>query len=331
MKKELNQQEIDAMVRAAHGGAPVEGVGSTQFAAERWDVRQAGRIGREQLQTITTLHESFARNLTHSLGAYLRVVFTTTLVSAEHLTYREFLQGIPETTYIASCRLDPTGHNAALQLDLKVAFPIIDLLLGGEGKAVAATRELTDIEEQILDSVARIICRELGSAWQALPLEVNFEERLQAGEAQRLMAAEEKILSLSFEVTIADVRGSLILALPGAVSNSLLRKLAGDRVRRRLRAATDHRRQLMQKLLDCPFQVELAATDIPLPLSSVAALAPGNVVAFARPLTEPAALLVASSERFQALPARCGNNRAAKVIAQLARPLEDLPAKESAK
>jgi len=139
MKKELNQQEIDAMVRAAHGGAPVEGVGSTQFAAERWDVRQAGRIGREQLQTITTLHESFARNLTHSLGAYLRVVFTTTLVSAEHLTYREFLQGIPETTYIASCRLDPTGHNAALQLDLKVAFPIIDLLLGGEGKAVAAT------------------------------------------------------------------------------------------------------------------------------------------------------------------------------------------------
>ena len=36
---------------------------------------------------------------------------------------------------MASCRLDPTGLNAALQLDLKVAFPIIDLLLGGEGKS----------------------------------------------------------------------------------------------------------------------------------------------------------------------------------------------------
>ena len=128
---------------------------------EPWDVRRAGQIGREQLQTITALHESFARNLTHSLGAYLRVVFATTLVSAEHLTYREFLQRIPETTYVASCRLDPTGLSAALQLDLKVAFPIIDLLLGGEGKSMAAAREITDIEEQILDSVARIICREL--------------------------------------------------------------------------------------------------------------------------------------------------------------------------
>lgn len=319
------------MVRAARGAAPVEGAAATHLAAERWDVRQAGRIGREQLQTITALHESFARNLTHSLGAYLRVVFTTTLVSAEHLTYREFLQGIPETTYIASCRLDPTGHNAALQLDLKVAFPIIDLLLGGEGKAVAATRELTDIEEQILDSVARIICRELGSAWQALPLEVIFEERLQTGEAQRLMAAEEKILSLSFEVTIAEVRGSLILALPGAVSNSLLRKLAGDRVRRRSRAATDHRRQLMQRLLDCPFHVELAATSIPIPLSTVAALAAGDVLAFARPATEAAALLVAGSEMLQALPARCSNKRAARVIVPASRSLEDLAAKESMK
>ena len=127
-------------------------------------MRLAGQIGREQLQAITQLHETFARNLTHSLGAYLRVVFAATLVSAEHLTYREFLQRIPENNYLASCRLDPMGVNAALQLDLKIAFPIIDLLLGGEGKSLTATREITEIEEQILDSVARIVCRELGVA-----------------------------------------------------------------------------------------------------------------------------------------------------------------------
>ena len=72
-------------------------------------MRRAGQIGREQLHAITLLHESFARNLTNSLGAYLRVVFAATLVSAEHLTYREFLQRIPETTYLASCHLDPMG------------------------------------------------------------------------------------------------------------------------------------------------------------------------------------------------------------------------------
>jgi len=89
------------------------------------------------------------------------VVFAAALVSAEHLTYREFTERIPETTYLAACKLDPMGVRGALQLDLKVAFPIIDLLLGGEGKGIAAPRDITEIEDQIVESVARIVCREL--------------------------------------------------------------------------------------------------------------------------------------------------------------------------
>ena len=128
MQKVLSQPEIDALVRAARGGGKIEERASGP-RIERWDARRAGQIGREQLHAITVLHEGFARSLTHSLGAYLRIVFSATLVSAENLAYREFLQRIPETTYLASCRLDPIGVVAAMQLDLKVAFPIIDLLL----------------------------------------------------------------------------------------------------------------------------------------------------------------------------------------------------------
>ncbi len=315
MEKVLNQEEIDAMVSAARSGGQAEGSQPLHGPrVEPWDVRRAGQIGREQLQAINLLHEGFARSLTHSLGAYLRVVFAATLVSAEHLSYREFLQRIPETTYLASCRLDPMGLNAALQLDLKVAFPIIDLLLGGEGKGMAATREITDIEEQILDSVARIICRELGTAWQALSLEVGFEQRLEPGSAQRLMLPEEKILSLSFEVTMPDVRGGLNLALPASVSNALLRKISADWSHRRPRGSADSRERLMRRLLDCPLQVELAANDVRVAVSELAALAPGKVLAFSRSAAEPASLLIAGVEMFRAAPARCGDTRAARTL-----------------
>jgi flagellar motor switch protein FliM len=248
---------------------------------------------------------------------YLRVVFAATLVSAEHLTYREFLQRIPETTYLASCRLDPMGVNAALQLDLKVAFPIIDLLLGGEGKGMAAPREITEIEEQILDSVARIVCRELGAAWQALALDVVFEERLETGGAQGLMAPEEKTLSLSFEVTMPDVRGGLNVAVPAVVSNALLRKISADWSRHRPRGATDSRQRIMRRLLDCPFRAELGARDVRVAVSALAELAPGSVLAFARSAAAPASLLIAGQEMFRALPARCGNTRAARVLARV--------------
>jgi flagellar basal-body rod protein FlgC len=109
--------------------------------------------------------------------AYLRIVFDVSLVSAEHLVYREFLQRIPERIYLASCNLAPVDATAVLQLDLAIAFPIIDVMLGGEGTNSEITRDLTEIEEQVLEGIVRIMCRELQTAWQAISLEFNFGER----------------------------------------------------------------------------------------------------------------------------------------------------------
>jgi len=313
MEKVLNQEEIDAMVRSARSGNQAAAQAAPS-RVEPWDIRRAGQIGREQLMAINSLHEGFARSLTNALGAYLRVVFAATLVSAEHLSYREFLQSLPETTYLASCRLDPMAGNALLQLDLKVAFPMIDLLLGGEGRGIAATREITEIEEQILDSVARIVCRELGVAWQALALEFAFEQRLEPGSARRLMPPEEKTLSLTFEITMPDVRGGLNFAVPATVSNALLRKIAASWSHPRSRPSDDSRQRLMRRLLDCPFAVELGAAGVRAPVSDLAALVPGEVLAFSRPVAEPASLLVAGHEMFRAAPARIGNIRAARVL-----------------
>jgi flagellar motor switch protein FliM len=313
MEKVLNQQEIDAMVRAARAGGN-DAETSMPQVVERWDVRRAGQIGREQLQAITALHENFARSLTHSLGACLRTAFTATLVSAEHLSYREFLQRVPETTYLASCQLQPVGMSCALQLDLKVALPIIDLLLGGKGSGVAATREITEIEEQILESVARIVCRELAAAWLALSLEVSFEKRLETSEAQRLMPPEERTLSLNFEITMPEVRGGLNLAVPAAVSNALLRTISMGWSHRRPQGQSDARRRLMLRLLDCSLLVELGASGLSAAIADLTALAPGKLLRFARSAAEPASLLIAGIEMFQAVPARCARSRAARVL-----------------
>jgi flagellar motor switch protein FliM len=68
MKQVLNQEEIDAMMRAARSGVGADSGQAKQPRIELWDVRRAGQIGREQLQAITQLHEGFARNLTDALA-----------------------------------------------------------------------------------------------------------------------------------------------------------------------------------------------------------------------------------------------------------------------
>ena len=73
MEKVLNQDEIDAMFRAALGRGH-----ATQSSAPVYqpcDFKQAGQIKKDQVRAIGNLHEGFARNLTNALGAYLRVVF----------------------------------------------------------------------------------------------------------------------------------------------------------------------------------------------------------------------------------------------------------------
>jgi len=313
MEKLLNQAEIDAMVRKARGGDASGKKEGAPAVVTLWDARQAGQIGREQVQSISTLHEGFARNLTHAVGAYLRIEFAAALVSAEHLTYGEVLQRIPEVSYLASCKLSPVGATALLQLDLAVAFPLIDVLLGGKGSSSDSGRQLTEIEEQILETVMRIICRELQSAWQVLALEFEFESRQQAEQVQRLMPSEEKTLSLAFDITVAESRGTLNLVFPAVVSNALLRKLAAGWVRAKMRARPDSELRLRHHLMACPFRMDLGMNIPGIPLRELLALSPGTLLVLKYPVQHPAALRVSGCEMFVAGVARRGWLRAAQV------------------
>jgi flagellar motor switch protein FliM len=314
MQNELNQEEIDAMVRAARTGGRTDSGQPREPHVEPWDVRRAGQIGREQLRAITQLHEGFARSLTTALGTYLRVVFSAALVSAEHLSYHEFTDRLPETTYLAAIKLEPMGVHGALQLDLKVAFPILDLLLGGEGKGLGASREITEIEDPIVESVVRIVCRELGHAWRAVRLEVVFEKRMEPAEAHRVMSPSEKILSLSFEVSLLEVRGGLNLAVPVSLSHALLRKISADPSDLRPRRHSEWRERLKCRLLECGFPLDLEVNGLSATVGELAGMTPGGLLPLRRNATPPVSLMVAGVEMLSALPARVGSLRAAQLL-----------------
>ena len=229
MEKVLNQEEIDAMFRAARSGAAVAAPDALkpQLTVTRCNL-QGSPLRKEQVRAISTLHEGYARNLTHSLGAYLRVLFDVNLVSVEQLLYREFLGRVPDLVYLASVNLAPDGGVALLQMDLSLAFVIIDLLLGGQGQPPATLRDLTEIEDEILESVVRVLCRELSTTWQTVGIATEFDERQVPAAAQHLMPPTDKSLALSFEIRVADARGALNFVFPASASTVLLRKLARD-------------------------------------------------------------------------------------------------------
>lgn len=314
MDKVLNQEEIDAMFRAALGAARPD---CNSENVKPCNFHQAGQINKEQVRAISMLHEGFARNLTHSLGAYLRVIFETNLVSVEQLTYREFLARIPDCAYCASFQLSPMNATAALELDLALAFPIIDLLLGGQGTAEKQMRQITDIEEQILEGVVKLLCHELEFAWQPLGLTFQFEERQQPAQMQRLLPPSEKTLSLSFEIRMQNSQGMLNLAFPAVVSNALLRKLSRDWGYHKRRGPEEASRRIQSRALEFPFELELGVPHLSVPLNTLLQLEPGTVVPFRRAVQTAATVQVGGRELFTAMAVRSGPRIAAQVLDQL--------------
>ena len=315
MEKILTQEEIDTLFRATQGRAAEKPKASEdERTLTACNFRQSARISKEQLRSVSQLHEVFARNLTHSLGAYLRLAFEVNLVSAEQLNYGEFLQRIPEVTYLVSMTLLPMGVSAAIEIDLPLAFPIIDVLLGGPGRAEATVREITEIEEQILESVVKIIGRELEGTWlPVLEVQFAFDARLRQPDISRLMPPNEKILSLSFEIRMPESRGMLNIALPAAVANGLLRKLTQQASYRKQRGTADSTSQMLRRLDHCLFPIQLVLPEQRVRVSRILSLEPGDVLKLDYSLGDAANILVSGKELFHARPVRAGGRRAAQV------------------
>ena len=312
MEKILNQEEIGRLFSAAKKGASKpagEPMGST---VKECDFRQTGQLTKDQVKQVTSLHESFAPNLANSLGAFLRVGFQLNLMAVEQLVYNEFLARIPEQTYFTTVLLMPIEELAAIQIDLALIFPMIDLLLGGTGLGVEEARDLTEIEQQIFESVMQIICRELQATWQmAVPLEFRLGERLQPAHIAGTMPSMERILNLSFEMQVAETRGTLNLAFPGVASNLLLRKLSQQGMTRRRRTSTDAGARLRERLLDGQFDMTLELRRIPLRIGDVRDMQPGKVLPLGRALNEPMNLSMNGVPVFAGLPVSCGSRRGA--------------------
>jgi len=311
IEKELGQEEIDALFQAARA--------RTQAAPEAprsrvlpWSFSRSGQISNEQLRAISMLNDIFARNLTHHLAAWFRSRVQVSLVSAEQIQFSEFLLRIPELAYVCSVRLDPLRAISVLQMDLTTAPSMIDLLLGGDGEA-SEPRELTDIEEAILSGVVEAICRELTTAWQPVGLSFSFEKRQMQTQTPRLIPVSEKTLCLSFELRLGETSGLLNLAFPAVASNTILRRLAGEKARHR-RHSEETRERIRELAGACRTRTSLHLPMVRVAAGDLGELRTGSVLRFDLAARTPAQFRAGGVILFAAAPVGRADHRAAEIL-----------------
>ncbi len=306
MDKNAGHEDVDALFATARAGAAQD---SNAGSADTYNFSRAGQISNEQMRAIATVNDSFARNLMHTVGAWLRTEFQVVLVSGDQMPYGEYVQSMGDQSHICSIRLEPLGAVGLLELELTLASPIIDLLLGGTGKA-EEPRMLTDIEELIMASVLGMIIRELNTAWQPVGLQFALEKRESASHVARMMPVSEKTLCVAFEVTMPEARGSLKMCLPSVVLNTILRKLVAERDRPR-RRSDEVRSRIRELVGEATVGSVLQFPPVRLSAREIAQLAPGHVLRLPVPRHAPAELRVSGFALGRARPVKMGEHRGA--------------------
>jgi len=280
VQRELSQQEIDAVFEKMDGAQPAAGSSLILF-----DFRRADRISKTQLRAIHALHESFVRNLVSSLSAYLDAFVQGNLVSVEQLPLSDLIAGMPQPTCLVSLNIQPGQGSAAMEINTGLVYSILDKLLGGKGSPeVAENREMTDVEERVLEGVLRLIVQNLTETWKTA---AGVEFQSQAIESDpsllRIVKPSESLVAIALELRVVDTVGLLTLAIPSVIVKSMSREFerqwADD-----VESSDSERMQMFELLLAGGVELESRIEGARLRTSQVLALEPGDILMFGCPL-----------------------------------------------
>ena len=216
----LTQEEIDSVFKKMREADLDDG------SVQPYDFRRPDRIAKDQLRAIHLLHENFARTLASSLSAYLRAYVAVNLVSVEQLSFMEFTQCLPSPTSMIALGMKPFDGNAVLEINPSLVFPILEMLLGGSGKnATRLTREVTEIEQSILEGLLRIILNDLRTSWHAVTaLDFSIESHETEPQLLQILAPNEAVVAISVEVRIGETAGMMNIGIPSIIVKMLRQK-----------------------------------------------------------------------------------------------------------
>jgi flagellar motor switch protein FliM len=305
MAKILSQEEIQALFGAA---TMLDAGRRTSDSATSYNFRRPDRVSKETIRSLHFLHERFARNVSTSLSAYLRAATEVSIVSVEQFTYSEFLMSLPDPTAFYALTLLPVEGSGALELNPVVAFTMIDRMLGGSGQRVVLDRALTEIEQNVIDGVVKLILEQLSEAW--LPI-IAAQFRVTGRETRPQMlqvaAPNEAMLLLVFDIRVSDARGMLNLCIPTAGVEAIGSTFTQSWYRNR-RMPSDHERDaLLDNLGRVSVQVS-AGLDTSLPARELLRLRRGEVLALGVPLTHPLTVRVGNMDHFEGHPMMVGEH-----------------------
>jgi flagellar motor switch protein FliM len=299
--------------------APSEQAVEGQEAAARTrsiqacNFRSAGRLSNQNARALTAMHETFARNLMDALSAYVRTDVKVKVLELDQFSVKEHIAGVPPSSYIESFPLNAISAAMALECELELVFPLIDLLLGGGGFSDGEARALSEIEEEIMQDLALAIVRQAASAWGLAETPLAAIRHMEAADLLEVLPANEKVVVAKFEIEVASIVGTFQLVFPASLVGVLVKQSKQGQTQKKGALRFFPTATLRERILDCDVVVAADLPSMRVSVRDLIALQPGYVLKLRAPVRTPGVLTVEGQQIFEAVPVRNGAQKAAQV------------------
>ncbi|MCL6571023.1 MAG: flagellar motor switch protein FliM [Bacillus sp. (in: Bacteria)] len=228
MAEILSQQEIDALLSAFNNGElQASDVTEKHKKVKVYDFKRAMRYSKEQLRSITRIHENFTRLMTSYLSAQLRTFVKIDIDLVDQVNYHEFIASIPARTILNVFEVEPTDGKMVMEINPQVAYAILERLLGGQGDPSTRNGTLTEIETVLMQKIFSRAFDMYSDVWKNIAnIKVKWEDIESNPQFIQIASPNDTVIIIALRTTIGETTGRMTLCLPHLIVEPMLPKLS---------------------------------------------------------------------------------------------------------
>lgn len=279
---------------------------ANEDAAERdrrrptlYNFRRPDRLSKEEIRALYLLHDLFAQNFSSSLPLFMRAVSEVNLISVEQQSYGDYQKGLADPTTIFTVSMRPLRGVFAVEFGSSIAFPVIDRMLGGDGKEMTEQRAATDLELKVLEGFLTVVNENYREAWST---HVQFDTEIVGRETRpqllQIVPPNEIIVAVVYQVQIGDSKGLMSICLPVDMLEAVIKKATGSSYSAENQTSPEATHSLLKTLSTVRFSVTSELEKVSSSASDLLDLSVGDVLRTSHSIDRPINICIADSPKF---------------------------------
>mgnify|MGYP001356934116 CR=1 FL=1 len=316
----LSQNEIDALLSAITSGE----MDAEELKKEEeekkvrvYDFKRALRFSKDQIRSISRIHENYARLLTTFFSAQLRTYVNITVATVDQVPYEEFIRSIPKKTILNVYSMEPLDGRLLMEVNPNIAYAMLDRMLGGKGGSDEQIDSLTEIDTLIMTQLFDKAIVNMQEAWSSIvdihPVLEDLEENPQF---LQMVSPNETVVVVSLNTQIGEVSGMINICIPHIVLEPIIPKLS---VHYWMETGTKERdpetyETISKHIKDVEVEVNAVLGQATMTIEQFLHLSQGDVIALDQPIDEPLTLFINKRPKMLVQPGTINHKIAVQVL-----------------